>query len=43
MQKIQGFVQHTVADMRGGRESWRVLSVFGFISLIAAVVHAAVL
>ena len=43
MQALQGFVHQTVADMRGGRESWRVLGLFGVISLIAAVVHAAVL
>ena len=36
MQTIQGFLNNTVSDMKGGRESWRIFTLFGFVSLAAS-------
>ena len=42
MTHIKQFVSETTADLRGGRQSWRVLGMLWSVALVIAVVTAAV-
>ena len=38
MAQVLAFVEHTASDLRGGRHTWRVLTILWTVSLSAAVV-----
>jgi hypothetical protein len=42
MTQIKQLVVHTTQDLRGGRQSWRVLGMLWSVSLVIAVVTAVV-
>ncbi|MCU1231864.1 MAG: hypothetical protein JWO97_4748 [Acidobacteria bacterium] len=39
---MNAFMSRTMADIRGGRQSWRVVSVFSFASLAIAVMNVVI-
>jgi hypothetical protein len=42
MTQIKQFVSETTSDLRGGRQSWRVLSMLWSVALVIAIATAAV-
>ncbi len=37
MERIHGFFLNTIADMRNGRESWRIFAITGLLSLTVSI------